>query len=320
MSVRGRRLSGTGTALTAVCAALIGLTSPAAGAVRPTPFDADPVVSAATAPSTLLTLEMVTLRPLTVLREPGEPGAIIAHRGDSSAAPENTLPALSSSAAVGSEYLEVDIRVSKDGVPIVIHDSTVDRTTDGTGVVAEMTFDQLRALDAGSWFDETFAATRIPTLDEVLAHAAEHGTRVLLEYKGTWKRSGVGTTMEMIEAAGLEDRVIAQSFSAKTVANISDVAPDLPVGWLVESIDASVVATARTIGADAVNPTIATAQTVAMAHRAGLGVFVWTHDADADWEELTAMGVDGIVTNRPEALQAWMSDRDRASRAALPRT
>jgi glycerophosphoryl diester phosphodiesterase len=304
MSRRRRRLWGAavvGVAVWATAAVLAGPPAQAVG-VAPSP----PVAPAASSgvASSLADLDTVVLRPLAVLRSAGEAGVVIAHRGDSLAAPENTMPAFISSISRGADYLELDIRLSKDGIPVVIHDSTVDRTTDGTGLVSEMTLAELRALDAGSWLSESFANTRIPTLEEVLAVARGKDTRVVIEYKGTWKKPAIRTTVGMIAAAGLADTALAQSFSEKTVARIAAVAPRLKLALLTEDLDASTVATAKSIGADAVNPRIATARGVALAHRARLGVFVWTQDAAADWDVLTAMGVDGIITNRPDALRA----------------
>lgn len=311
MSVHRRRLWCTGVICIALWTALTTLSTatPEASAQPSAPAHS----SAASAPTrsspSLLTLDSLILRPFLTLRGPGEPGVIIAHRGDSGAAPENTMPAFAATTDAGAEYFEIDVRLSKDGVPVVIHDKTVDRTTDGAGLVAQMTVDELRALDAGAWFAESFADTKIPTLEEVLAHVADSDTDVVIEYKGTWSRSAIETTVDMIAAAGLERNVITQSFSKKTVANIAKAAPGLPVGWLTETIDASIVSTAQQIGADAVNPRRASAHSVGLAHRAGLGVFVWTHDADPDWETLTAIGVDGIITNRPGALHEWMRVR-----------
>lgn len=251
----------------------------------------------------------VVIRPLTILRAPGQVGVVIAHRGDSLATPENTMPAFLSSISRGANYLELDVRLSKDGVPVVIHDRTVDRTTDGTGAVSQLTAAQLRALDAGSWFSDSYASTRIPTLAEVLDLVS--GTRVsaVIEYKGDWNVAAIRTTVDMIDEAGLSATVVVQSFSEQTVARIARIAPELKLALLSEGLDASTVATARSLGADAVNPCDATAPGVALAHEAGLGVFVWTRDAVAEWEALTAMGVDGIITNRPDALRAWVDTR-----------
>lgn len=309
MSVHRRRLWCTGVTCIALWTAFTTLSSAAPEALAQPTVVTNSVPSAVRDTPSLLTLDSIILRPFLTLRQPGEPGVIIAHRGDSAAAPENTMPAFISTTSAGAEYFEIDVRMSKDGIPVVIHDKTVDRTTDGSGVVAQMTIDELRTLDAGAWFSDSFADTRIPTLDEVLAHVSDSGTDVVIEYKGTWTRSAIKATVDMIRTAGLEGNVITQSFSKKTVANISDVAPGLPVGWLTETIDASIVSKAQRIGADAVNPSRATAHSVELAHRAGLGVFVWTHDADPEWETLTAIGVDGIITNRPGPLLEWMRVR-----------
>jgi glycerophosphoryl diester phosphodiesterase len=310
MSVRRRRMWGAGATCAAICTLLTGFISPVAHALtEPREAAQHDAVSAAAAASSLL--DIVAPRPLAVLREPGQTAAIVGHRGDSAAAPENTMAAFERTIGLGAEYLEIDIRMSKDDVPVVMHDSTVDRTTDGTGAVADLTITELQALDAGTWFSESHAGAGIPTLADALELvAASPGTDVLIEYKGTWTTAGVKATVEMIDDAGLENRVIAQSFSKKTVARLRKAAPDLVLGWLTYTLDGSAVSTAQEIGADAVNPAVASRHAVARAHRAGLGVFVWTHDDDADWDELTAMGVDGIVTNRPDALQAWSHQRD----------
>lgn len=310
MRRRGRRLWGIAIASIAVWAATVTLSVPPTQAAEPAA--SLPVALAASSSGvepSLADLDMVILRPLTVLRNPGEPGVVIAHRGDSLAAPENTMPAFISSIARGADYLELDIRLSEDGVPVVIHDSTVDRTTDGSGVVAEMTLQELRALDAGSWLSDGFAKTRIPTLDEVLSIVRGKDVRVVIEYKGTWEKSAVRATVDMIAAAGLADTTLVQSFSETTVARIAAAAPRLRLALLTHDLDASTVATAAAIGADAVNPRNATAREVALAHRERLGVFVWTHDAVRDWHALTAMGVDGIITNRPDALRTWVDGR-----------
>lgn len=259
----------------------------------------------------LVLSEIDPLPPIT-LRQPGETGVIVGHRGNSSIAPENTMPAFVSTTRSGAEYFEIDITLTQDGVPVVIHDDTVDRTTDGTGAVRDLTLEQVRALDAGSWFAPAFAGTKIPTFDEVLTYVANGGTDVVIEYKGDWSVEDTQMTVDMIEAAGVQNRVFAQSFSATSVANFAAVAPDLPVGYLTGGIDAVIIDTAQQIGADAVNPSSATAESVALAHDAGLGVFVWTQDSADAWASLTAMGVDGIITNRPDALRGWMQRYNQA--------
>lgn len=255
--------------------------------------------------------ELDALPPISI-RRPGETGVIVGHRGNSSVAPENTMPAYVSTTRSGADYFEIDIHMSADGVPVVIHDDTVDRTTDGTGAVSSLTLEQLRALDAGSWFAPAYAGTKIPTLEEVLTYVAGGGADVVIEYKGDWSVEDTQTTVDMIEAAGVENKVFAQSFSTTSVASVAEVAPDLPLGWLTGGIDQTIVDTAKQLGADAVNPSNASAESVALAHDNGLGVFVWTQDSAAAWESLTAMGVDGIITNRPDTLFGWMQRYNQA--------
>ena len=255
--------------------------------------------------------EIDPLPPIT-LRAPGETGVIVGHRGNSSIAPENTMPAFVSSSRAGAEYFEIDIYMSADGVPVVMHDGTVDRTTDGTGAITALTIDEIRQLDAGSWFAPAFAGTKVPTLEDVLTHVANGGSDVVIEYKGDWSVEDTQVTVDLIEQMGVESKVYAQSFSTTSVANFATVAPELPVGWLTGGIDESIVATAKQIGADAINPSSATAESVALAHENDLGVFVWTQDNPAAWASLTAMGVDGIITNRPDALRGWMQRYNQA--------
>lgn len=255
--------------------------------------------------------EIDPLPPITI-RQPGETGVIVGHRGNSSVTPENTMPAFVSTTRSGAEYFEIDISLSKDGVPVVIHDGTVDRTTDGTGAVSDLTLEQLRELDAGSWFAPAFAGTKIPTFEEVLTYVANGGTDVVIEYKGDWNVEDTQLTVDMIEAAGVENKIFAQSFSTTSVANFAAVAPDLPVGYLTGGIDNAIIDTAKQIGADAINPSSATAESVALAHEADMGVFVWTQNSPDAWASLTAMGVDGIITDRPDALRGWMSRYNQA--------
>ncbi|MFT4258197.1 glycerophosphodiester phosphodiesterase [Microbacterium sp.] len=315
MSVRRRRLWGTGVIGVALCVTSATVLTPPAQATVPAAASHASAASTKSSPPSLLAL--FSLRPRVALREPGQPGAVVAHRGASTMAPENTLPAIAAAADAHADYVEIDIRMSSDGVPVVIHDSTVDRTTDGTGSVSALTLAELQRLDAGSWFSQEYAGIRIPTLEQVLALTAETRLSIVIEYKGRWTPAAIRTTVDQIAAADLTGHVITQSFNEKTVENISAVAPNLFVGWLTDRIDASIVRTAQRIGADAVNPQSTTPQGLADAHDAKLRVFVWTKDADCDWEELTALGVDGIITNTPSALTEWIELRSPAVRSVM---
>ncbi len=118
------------------------------------------------------------------LRSPGEPAFVAGHRGDRADAPENTMPAFEAAFAGGLEFVETDVQLTADGFAVLLHDETVDRTTDGTGAVAELTLAEVQALDAGSWFGPEFAGTRIPQLGEFLdLLATTPHTKALIELK-----------------------------------------------------------------------------------------------------------------------------------------
>src|SRR5262249_31801739 len=127
-------------------------------------------------------------KPLEVLttafrgRHPAWPVKVACHRGANRYAPENTLPAIELAAALGADFVEIDIRTTKDGKLVLMHDATVNRTTNGKGKVSDLTLDETRKLDAGAWFGKPFAGTRVPTLDEGLA-ALGNKTGVYLDAK-----------------------------------------------------------------------------------------------------------------------------------------
>ncbi|HEX9075950.1 MAG TPA: glycerophosphodiester phosphodiesterase family protein, partial [Anaerolineae bacterium] len=139
---------------------------------------------------------------------------IIAHRGASNWAPENTLAAFQRACALGADGIELDVTLTRDGVPVVIHDDTVDRTTNGKGAVAQMTLEEIRSLDAGSWYSAEFRGEKIPTLAGVLQAVGQCGL-VDIELKGTkLKADGLeAAAIRAVESAGMHERVILSSFN-----------------------------------------------------------------------------------------------------------
>ncbi|MCZ2261723.1 glycerophosphodiester phosphodiesterase [Isoptericola sp. QY 916] len=237
--------------------------------------------------------------------------AVVAHRGASADAPQNTLAAIDLAGEVGAAMVEIDVHLSADGVPVVIHDGTVDATTDGTGEVRSRTRDELQGLDAGSWFGPEFAGQRIPTLAEVLDVVARHpGLGVLCEYKGRWSADDVAVTMRVLDDPGLDGRLIVQGFDPQTVAALRDVAPQVPRSLLVEHPREGLPALLAALHAAAVSPGVALIaddpDLVPTAHAAGLRVFGWTANDEPAWRTLVDAGVDGIITDRPAALRDWL--------------
>ncbi|MFF3314362.1 glycerophosphodiester phosphodiesterase [Streptomyces sp. NPDC003035] len=243
------------------------------------------------------------------LRAPGSPVTVIAHRGASSAAPENTLVSDEVARRAGARWIENDVQPSEDGVPYVLHDTTVDRTTDGTGPIRDLTAAELDALDAGSWFAPAFTGARVPTLAAQLDDLRRRGGNLVLEIKGRHSRDEVARIVEEIRGHDMTGRVLVQSFDPEALRHTRALAPELPLGLLRDKLDPDPVAVAEELGLSTYNPSATELTTrpeaVRELHAAGVAVMVWTVDSPARWKTLDALGADGIITNRPAELTGW---------------
>lgn len=245
------------------------------------------------------------------LRAPGEPAFIAGHRGDRADAPENTLPAFAAAAASGLEFVETDVQLTADGVPVLMHDDTVDRTTNGTGPVAELTLAEIRALDAGSWYAPEFAGTQVPLLDEFLDTLVGSRQKALVELKGLWEPHGIRTVLDAVYLRGVQNRIIFASFDLTTIARLADTAPAIPRVIIKRDLPRDPVGLARYYGAIAILTTPTSLENdpdaVAELHEAGLGVLVYTLNTQKRWSEALASGVDGIITDKPSKLDGWIA-------------
>jgi len=165
---------------------------------------------------------------------------IAAHRGVSSLAPENTLSAFQKAAELGCEWIELDVQLSKDNVPVVIHDQTVQRCTNGTGQVSEMTLTALQSLDAGSWFSNAFQDERIPTLEAVLLLAKQHKLKVNIELK-IYPQDNVVLLCDQINLAIIRsnisfDSLLFSSFDMDAMKYMYQSQPAIRRGQLWETI------------------------------------------------------------------------------------
>jgi glycerophosphoryl diester phosphodiesterase len=242
-------------------------------------------------------------------REANSPPFIVAHRGASGLAPENTLAAFRRAIELASPGIECDVHLTADRKPLIIHDGRVDRTTSGTGEVASLTLADLQALDAGAWFDPKFTGERLPTLPDLLALAAGLA-RVFVELKVGGGAPLVDTALAAIAASRAEVALI--SFDPEEVRLVAERRPDLPLGFLVgrqhvaQQGVATVLQRARELGAGFISPqeSAVDAAFIAQAHDAGLPVSVWTVDDPDRMEAIADSGADAITTNRPDlALQ-----------------
>ncbi|HEY0834108.1 MAG TPA: glycerophosphoryl diester phosphodiesterase [Azospirillum sp.] len=235
---------------------------------------------------------------------------LIGHRGAKQSAPENTLVSVREAAREGAAWVEVDVMLTSDGVPVVIHDDTLDRTTSGRGPVAGIDLVHLKRLDAGGWFDPRFAGEEVPTLSELLDLAARLGLGVNLEIKPSHPDLAVATAraaLDVVKGVWPAERpLLLSSFQVPCLEVARDRAPGIPRGYLLDEPPADWAAVADRIGADTihVNQDRQTEASVA-AHRAGgRPVLAYTvNDADRA-RQLFAWGVAGVFTDAPGRLAA----------------
>ena len=237
---------------------------------------------------------------------------IIAHRGYSAVAPQNTFAAFEAAYRAGADLIELDVHLLADGNAAVIHDDTVDATTDASGPVAPFTARSLAALDAGSSFDPAFAGQRVPTFAAVVDWLGDRdGISILLEFKGPWPAADLARITASIEAAGLADRFIVQSFDPTIVAGLRDLAPNLRRELLIEEMPEDVHELATELGVQGVNPDarllLSHPDFVDEMHAAGLHVSVWTLNEPAHWAAAVGIGVDAIITDAPGQLRGFLA-------------
>nr|WP_246256129.1 glycerophosphodiester phosphodiesterase family protein [Isoptericola halotolerans] len=239
---------------------------------------------------------------------------VVAHRGYGAVAPQNTLAAFEAAWRAGAQALELDVRLSADGVPVIIHDPVVERVSDGTGAVGSLDAATIRGFDAGSRFSPVFAGQRIPTFAEAIDFvAARPGMDLLCEYKGQWTAAELAPTIATIDRAGLAGRTVVQGFGRRTVLALGEAAPHLPRGFLCNEAPHDLFQVAEKLGVVAVNPSVAAVLAdpglVTTAHAQGLRVMPWTANETSEWEGLLAAGVDAIITDRPGELRGWLAGR-----------
>ena len=229
---------------------------------------------------------------------------IFAHRGASAYAPENTLSAFQLAAKQGAPAIEFDVKLTSDRQVIIIHDQTLDRTTDGSGPVAKQSLAALRELDAGSWKSPEYRGEKIPLLDEVLeAVGKKLYINIELTNYATPFDGLVPVVAALVKKHALQDRIIFSSFLFTNLIAAQRLLPDVPCGQLIDVGRSGwwQRAAARIMRVDAEHPFTAdvTPQFVQKAHGRGRRVHVWTVNDPADMRRLYACAVDGIFTDDP---------------------
>ena len=236
---------------------------------------------------------------------------IFAHRGASAHAPENTLASFELALSQGADAIELDVNLSADGEVVIIHDSTVDRTTNGHGRVAQLSLTELRSLDAGSFFSEKYHGEKIPLLKEVF-EAIGKKIFINIELKNYAVPCDplVDRVCALVKKHSMEKRIIFSSFLASNLKKAKRLLPEVPCGLL--TLKGWQGAWARSFGFsfgdyDALHPylTDVTKQQIVRVHRLKRRVHVWTVNQTEDMVRLHNWGVDGVYTDDPQlALRA----------------
>jgi len=246
---------------------------------------------------------------------------VIAHRGASGSAPENTLAAFRKAVELGAGFIETDLQLSRDARLVALHDDMLERTTNGSGPVSSKTLEELRKLDAGGWFGGSgreeqagFAGERIPTIEEILAFGREHEIGLFLEVKPTGPSGAEHAIVGALHACGEVPRSVVLSFSPSVLKRVRQLEPLAVTGFLFSDRLPAAVATAVDAGARQLLPRTdcVTRELVTEAHAHDLRVVAWTANTVDEMRTLISAGVDGIITNYPDRLVELLRETPKA--------
>jgi len=237
---------------------------------------------------------------------------LIGHRGYPAKFPENTLASFEGALQAGCDMIELDVTLTKDRKVVVIHDDTLDRTTSGKGPVKNHALSDIRALDAGSWFNPRFAAQRVPELSEVM-ELTEGRCMLNIEIKESAHEAGFPAdaiehqVVNRVKSSGAKDRVIISSFEKQILVRIAAMTDPPAVAYISDhGADRSLLEMLLAMKAFSWHPRfkVLTRDQVDMLHAAGLKVFPWTINTREEAERVLAMGVDGLICNELRVMQA----------------
>ncbi len=238
---------------------------------------------------------------------------VIAHRGASAYAPENTMSAFRKALDMGAEGIELDVHLSKDGHPVVIHDEKIDRTSNGKGLVKDFTLEELRTFDFGSWFSPEYAGERIPTLEEVLELLEKWDGLLNIEIKsGIVIYPGIEKKLvELVRKYNMEHKVIYSSFNHYSLAELKRIDPDAKIGLLYGEGLIDPWEYALRVGAYAIHPVFyaVVPEIVKGCRENGIAVNVFTVDHPDHISRMVDAGVDGIITNVPDIALKVINER-----------
>lgn len=251
-----------------------------------------------------------SVRPLPVARRKSCQPLIVGHRGAMGLAPENTLAGLRVAAELGIDAVEFDVQRTRDGHLVLFHDRRVDRTTGGTGLLAEKTLADVKALDAGQHFAARFVGERIPTLDEALAYLKTTDLLLLLELKDPWRYDGIeAQVVDCVRAHDLVGRVQVHSFHHAALHEIHRRAPEIALAELwYHRLPGNRDVVYKTVSA---LHWLYTPQSIARLHEREVAVIAWTADTIPQMRRLIRAEIDGVCTNFPDRMVTLLEEIER---------
>ncbi len=236
---------------------------------------------------------------------------IIAHRGYSARAPENTVAALEAALAAGTDAVEFDVQTAACGTPVLFHDPMLGRTTNGVGPLRRRPLAQLKALDAGSWFAPAFAGERIPTQEEALRRLGGRVGRIYQDLKGYREMEDLDRMVRLTREAGVEGATVFVSSDWVIMNRLLRVAPEIPRAYLAETLatlpealDRAVVDERSFLSVE-IGMALANPDRMGEARRLGVELVTWTVDDPSQAQQALELGIVRITTNQVERLLAW---------------
>ena len=239
------------------------------------------------------------------IREPGAEVAVIGHRGACGYAPENTMPSFRCGQKLGALWVEADVKRTADGHFVLMHDQTVDRTTDGTGRVAELSLAEIRRLDAGAWFAAEYAGTGIPLLEELLSWASSAGIGVCLDLGAGFAPADLSAIGELVTEYGLARNTLAICWKMDPLCALRKVCPEISIGILYREDPERVLKAAKDAHFDFLHPYryLVSPELVRGAHEAGLPVAASVDSDEKFVAERLNWGLDVVNCDHPDLPQ-----------------
>ncbi len=233
---------------------------------------------------------------------------LIAHRGAAAYAPENTLVAIEKAAELGANWVEFDVMLTADGEAVIIHDTKLDRTTDGNGLVDETSLEEIRQLDAGSWFGPEYQGVQVPTFVEVLQTCAEHKLGINVEIKPSpgMEVATARKTIEVLSAhwSSAQKQPLISSGTRQCLQLVQELNPDLKLGFIMDQWHEDWQAVLKKYNCYSLNVShhMLEREQVEFVHKLGYYVFVFTVNDRELAERLYGWGVDGVFSDYPDLM------------------